>query len=371
MTARKTAFYFDEHCLWHTTGTHALILPVGGWVQPPAAAGHAESPETKRRLKNLMDVSGLTQGLAVSSAPMASEEDLLRVHPATYLERFQTLSAQGCGELGPFAPVGPGSYEIARRSAGLACAAVEAVLQGEVDNAYSLSRPPGHHCLPDQAMGFCFLANIPIAIERAKARFGIGRVAVLDWDVHHGNGTQHIYYDRPDVLTISIHQHGCFPAGYGGASDRGEGAGEGYNLNVPLLPGGGQDAYEYAMDRVVVPALDRFRPELILVACGFDANAVDPLARMLAHSGTFRMLTQRVMDVADRHCEGRLVLVHEGGYSEAYVPFCGHAVIEQLAGIRTEVEDPMLAFIEQQQPTEPARLLQRELIDRQADDLGF
>lgn len=165
---RRTAFFFDELCLWHAAGPHALTLPVGGWVQPPAAAGHAESPETKRRLKSLLDVSGLTARLQLRSAPPASDEDLLRVHPAHYLERFKALSDAGGGSLGQDAPIGPGSYEIARLSAGLAIAALDAVLAGEADNAYSLSRPPGHHCLPDQAMGFCFFANIAVAIEAAK-----------------------------------------------------------------------------------------------------------------------------------------------------------------------------------------------------------
>lgn len=368
---RRTAFFFDELCLWHSASQHALILPVGGWVQPPAAAGHAESPETKRRLKNLMDVSGLTRQLDLRTAAPASEEDLLRVHPAHYLQRFKALSDAGGGLLGDHAPIGPGSYEIAKLSAGLAIAAVDAVLHGEADNAYALSRPPGHHCLADQAMGFCFLANIPLAIEAARARHGIERVAVIDWDVHHGNGTQSIYYERPDVLTISLHQEGCFPAGYGGAEDRGAGAGEGCNLNIPLLPGGGHDAYLYAFERLVVPALERFRPQLIVVACGYDANAVDPLARMLAHSGTFREMTARLRQVAERLAEGRLVLVHEGGYSEAYVPFCGQAVIEALAGVSTAVQDPLLGFIEQQQPNAEVRALQHRLLDRQAEDWGL
>ncbi|HEY6610152.1 MAG TPA: class II histone deacetylase, partial [Pseudomonas sp.] len=174
--SRRTAFFFDELCLWHSASQHALILPVGGWVQPPAAAGHAESPETKRRLKNLMDVSGLTRQLDLHSAAPASDEDLLRVHPPHYLQRFKALSDAGGGLLGDHAPIGPGSYEIAKLSAGLAIAAVDAVLHGEADNAYALSRPPGHHCLADQAMGFCVLANIPLAIEAARARHGIERV---------------------------------------------------------------------------------------------------------------------------------------------------------------------------------------------------
>jgi len=360
---RKTAFFFDELSLWHSAGLHALTLPVGGWVQPPAAAGHAESPETKRRLKSLLDVSGLTRHLQVRSATAASEEDLLRVHSAEYLQRFRALSEAGGGELGPQAPIGPGSYEIARLSAGLAIAAVDAVLGGEADNAYSLSRPPGHHCLADGAMGFCFLANIAIAIEAAKARRGLGKVAVIDWDVHHGNGTQSIFEERGDVLTLSLHQDGCFPPGYSGEQDRGRGAGLGANINIPLLPGSGHDAYLHALQRIVIPALERFEPELIIVACGYDANAVDPLARMLLHSDSFRAMTRQVREAAERLCQGRLVLVHEGGYSEAYVPFCGLATVEELAGVRTAVTDPMLEFVQLQQPNPGFQAFQRQLID--------
>ncbi|MGP9498275.1 class II histone deacetylase [Halomonas sp. AOP43-D1-4] len=348
--SRRTAFFFDEHCLWHSAGQYALTLPVGGWVQPPAAGGLAESPETKRRLKNLMDVSGLTDALKVRSASPATNEQLLRVHPQSYLDRFRAMSDAGGGELGDHAPIGPGSYDIARLSAGLAIGAVAAVMNGEVDNAYALSRPPGHHCLPDQAMGFCFLANIAIAVEESKVRFGVERVAVLDWDVHHGNGTQEIFYERDDVLTISMHQDGCFPPGYGGLHDRGHGAGEGYNLNIPLPPGSGADAYRQAMVEIVIPALERYQPQLILVACGYDANAVDPLARMLLSSEAFRDMTRQVREAAERLCEGRLVMVHEGGYSEAYVPFCGHAVIEALSDVITNVVDPMQDFIALQQP---------------------
>ncbi|EPL15951.1 class II histone deacetylase [Pseudomonas sp. CF161] len=365
---RKTAFFFDELSLWHSAGPHALTLPVGGWVQPPAAAGHAESPETKRRLKSLLDVSGLTRQLHVQSANPASEEDLLRVHTPGYLQRFKALSDAGGGELGPQAPIGPGSYEIAKLSAGLAMAAVDRVLAGESDNAYSLSRPPGHHCLADDAMGFCFLANIAIAIEAAKARRGLGKVAVIDWDVHHGNGTQSIFEARGDVLTISLHQDGCFPPGYSGEEDRGRGPGLGANLNIPLPPGSGHQAYLQAMQRLVIPALERFEPELIIVACGYDANAVDPLARMLLHSDSFRSMTRLLRQTAEHLCQGRLVLVHEGGYSEAYVPFCGLAVIEELAGIRTAVSDPMLEFVQMQQPTAAFLAFQQQWVERQAAD---
>jgi len=278
--SRRTAFFSEELCFWHTGGLHALTLPVGGWVQPPAAAGYAESPESKRRMKNLIEVSGLGKHLAWCGADAASEEDIRRIHPAHYLEQFKAVSDAGGGHFGAEAFVGPGSYEIAKLSTGLTLSAVDAVLRGEFDNAYALSRPPGHHCLHDQAMGFCFLSNISIAIEAAKARRGLGKVAVVDWDVHHGNGTQKIFESRDDVLTISLHQENCFPPGYSGVDERGTGAGCGYNLNIPLPAGSGHAAYLHAMNEIVIPALDAFAPELIIIACGFDANAVDPLARM-------------------------------------------------------------------------------------------
>ncbi len=371
MTA-PTAFFHDEKCLWHcTAGGFSLIAHVGGWVQPPASMGLAESPDSKRRIVSLMQVSGLAAKLNLKSAPMATEEDLLRVHPQSYLEKFKAASDAGGGELGPYAPFGQGSYEIAKLSAGLALHAVDGVLSGQYRNAYSMSRPPGHHCLADSPMGFCLLANIPIAIEAAKKKHGVQRVVVLDWDVHHGNGTQSIFYGRDDVLTISLHQEGCFPPGYSGVEDRGEGKGQGFNINVPLLPGGGHDAYQYAMERVVIPAINRYKPDLIVVASGFDANLVDPLARMLLHSESFRMLTRQVMELADAHCNGRLVVVHEGGYAESAVPFCGHAVVETLVGANMGVEDPYLELGQAWQVNARQAAFQRGLIDEMAMQFGY
>ncbi|MCB1745642.1 MAG: class II histone deacetylase [Gammaproteobacteria bacterium] len=363
----RTAFFHDERCLWHSTaGLFALVAPVGGWVQPPAGAGLAESPESKRRAVSLLQVSGLAEKVDFRSAPLADEEDLLRVHPADYLEKFKALSDAGGGELGPFAPFGPGSYEIAKVSAGLAIAAVDTVVAGQYRNAYSMSRPPSHHCLPDQPMGFCLLANISIAIEAAKAKHGVERVVVLDWDVHHGNGTQAVFYERDDVFTISLHQENCFPPGYSGAEERGKGRGEGFNMNIPLLPGGGDAGHRYAMQRMVLPAIERYRPDLIVIASGYDANGVDPLARMLLHSESFRWLTHEVMALADKHCDGRLVVVHEGGYAESYVPFCVHAVVEAMSGERTDVVDPMLEMFQAWQPNARFEALQREMIDEMA-----
>lgn len=358
-----TGFLWDERCFWHSAGEHALFLPVGGWVQPPAAAGHAESPESKRRLKSLLDVAGLAARLQTGSAEPATMDNLLRVHTRGYLEAFRALSADRGGELGEEGRFGRGGFDIACVSAGLAMRAVDEVLTGRWQNAYSLSRPPGHHCLPDRSMGFCLLANIAIAIEAAKARHGLERVAVIDWDVHHGNGTQAIFYDRPDVLTISLHQERCYPTDTGFAEERGQGAGTGANINIPLLPGGGHRSYVRAVERIVLPALERFRPELVIIACGLDANGVDPLARMLATSETFRAMTRLVRQAAGALCGGRVVAVHEGGYAEVAVPFCGLAVIEELSGHRTEVEDPFLPLLTAQQPPEAFDRLEEERLE--------
>lgn len=365
MKTLKTGFYFDEKCMWHIGQLHAGTFPVGGWVQPPNASGLAESPDTKRRLRSLLDASGLLAQLDQRTAPLASEEDLLRVHPLDYLDRFKRLSDGGGGDMGDQATFGPGGYEIARQSAGLAIAGLDAVLSGEIANAYILSRPPGHHCLKDFGMGFCMLANVAVAVETAIAKHKLSRVAVLDWDVHHGNGTEAIFLDRPDVLTISVHQENCFPVNSGAARLRGTGPGEGCNLNVPLLPGGGDQAYRDAFELMVMPALRRYQPELIVVASGLDANCLDPLARMMLFSESFRWMMAEVMEVADECCDGRIAVIHEGGYSESYVPFCGHALIEQLAGIRTEVVDPMLEFARMQQPNAAFQAFQRELLMQQ------
>jgi acetoin utilization deacetylase AcuC-like enzyme len=339
-------------------------------MQPMTTPRLAESTESRRRMLSLIRVSGLEQRMHVQGAEPATEEALRRIHTAAYLDGFRALSEDGGGELGDAAPFGARGYETAALSAGLAIAAVDAVVAGRVTNAYALTHPAGHHCLADRSMGFCLLANIPVAIEHARRLHGVSRIAVIDWDVHHGSGTQSIYYDRDDVLTISIHQEGCFPPGYGGARDRGEGAGEAMNINVPLLPGGGHDAWLYAMDRIVVPAVKRFRPELIVVASGLNGVGLDPLSRMLLHSETYRALTQRALELAQGLCDGRLVVVHEGGFSESAVPFCGHAIVETLAGADLGVEDPFLDLIRAWQPNERSQAFQRALIDEMAASFG-
>jgi len=305
---------------------------------------HAENPDTKRRLKGLLEVSGLLARLERIEPRMASEHEILRVHTREYVERVKKLSAENGGDAGALTPFGPGSYEIALLSAGGTLAATDAVLDGRVRNVYALVRPPGHHAESDLGMGFCIFSNVAIAVKHAREQRGLSRVAVVDWDVHQGNGTESAFLRDPSVLTISLHQDNYFPAGRGFFEHDGEGAGKGFNLNLPLPPGSGHGAYVAAFERVVVPALRRFRPEAIFVASGFDGGAMDPLGRMLATSATFRALAQSLLAAADELCGGRLILSHEGGYSTAHVPFCWLAVIEELSGIRTGVADPFLEF---------------------------
>ncbi|WP_299873215.1 class II histone deacetylase [uncultured Sulfitobacter sp.] len=364
-----TGFYWDEKCFWHGGGDYALTFPLGGNVQPLVSGGLPESPETKRRLKNLMDVTGLLSELDVRTAAEASRSDLERVHPASYLDAFKSLSDDKGGELGHHAPFLHGGYEIAALSAGMALAAVEAVATGALDNAYSLSRPPGHHCLPNDPNGFCLFNNIAVAIEAAQAKGLVKRVAVLDWDVHHGNGTEAIYYDRDDVLTISVHQDRNYPLDTGAIADRGRGAGAGYNINVPLPAGSGHTAYMHVMERIVTPALNAFKPDMIIVACGFDAAMFDPLSSMMATARTFKEMTAHIKADAQRLCDGKLVLTHEGGYSEAYVPFCGHATIATLAGSQTDAPDPVAEVVAHRQPAGEMDAFLRASIDRMAAQL--
>ena len=359
-----TGFFHDERCLWHGGGNYAQMAPVGGLVQPIAGGGGLpEDPETKRRLVNLMRVTGLIDAVAPRSAAPLSRADLLRIHPAAYLDAFAAASDAGGGELGPRAPFGPGGYEIAALSAGLVAEAVRAVASGKISNAYALSRPPGHHCLPDRPNGFCLLANIPLAIERARAEGLAARVAVLDWDVHHGNGTEAIYLRDPDILTVSIHQERNYPLDTGEFAQRGEGPGLGANLNVPLPPGSGHATYLEAMERLALPAIRAHRPDLIVVACGYDAGALDPLGRMLATAETFAQMTAMAMALAAETCGGRLVLAHEGGYSEVSVPFCAHAVIARLSGSDVAAPDPFAATFAARQPGADFEAFARTRID--------
>ncbi len=340
---RRTGFLFHELYMWHDTGHAALWHRPGLTVQP---GEHGENAETKRRMRNLMDVAGILEDLVDVRPVMASEEDILRVHTRDYVERIREMSAGQGGDAGEATPFGHGSYEIACLSAGGTIAMVEAALRGDIDNGYALVRPPGHHAEPDIGRGFCIFGNVGVAIEHARHHHEVERCAVVDWDVHHGNGTQRIFWEDRDVLAISIHQDNWYPADSGHIHETGEGAGKGATINVPLPPGSGRDAYIGVFERVVAPALRRFRPQLIIVASGFDGSIYDPLGRMMVTSSTYRQMTSIMLDLADELTGGTLIASHEGGYSAAYVPYCGLTVMEELSGISSTIEDPFAQYVD-------------------------
>ena len=331
MTA--TGFVCDERYFWVEQGP---AVPLGRFDQPLEAW---DSPEGKRRMLNLLDTSGLLAQLTPIPARMASEDELTRFHTADYVARVKELSEGDGGSVGEQAIVTPGSYDILALAAGGCMAAVDGVLGGDVQNAFAFVRPAGHHAERDRGRGFCIFGNTALAVMHARAGHGLGRVAVVDWDVHHGNGTQSAFYDNADVLTISIHQDRRYPQDSGGMEETGAGDGVGANINVPLPAGSGHGAYVETLAEVVMPALRAFQPELIVIASGFDANGFDPLGRMMCHSETYREMTVAIMGLAGDVCEGRLVVCQEGGYSPGYMPYCCLAVVETLSGIRTEVED--------------------------------
>src|SRR5579862_5444686 len=374
MTAgSRTGLVWHELFMWHDTSPMAGMLQSGrGIIEPDEST---ESPATKRRIKNLLDVAGVTEHLVPIKPRAASEEELAAVHDSRYIAAIRAMSAKSGGDarmdqaIGE-TPFGPGGFEIAALAAGGVMAAVDAVMAGTVRNAYALVRPPGHHAEARHGFGFCIFNNGAVAARHAQRAHGLRRIAIVDWDAHHGNGAQHIFWTDPYVLTISIHQDSAFPPGSGPITDVGEGNGTGYNLNIPLPPGSGTGAYLAAFERVIVPALRRFGPEVIIVPCGFDAGCFDPMSRMMLHSDCFRAMTHFVQAAAEELCSGRLVLCHEGGYHKASVPFFGLAVIEQLSGIRSGMMDPFLYMIEKYpfqelQPHQDAILRQAEkLVER-------
>jgi acetoin utilization deacetylase AcuC-like enzyme len=340
-----TGYAYHEIFGWHDTSSYAGVFP------PNPAAGlqpfvHMENAETKRRIHELVVVSGLIDHLVRIAPRRATDEEILRIHTADHLARIESesLLPKG-GDAGDgISPFGQGGIDIARLAAGAVIECLDAVLDGRVDNAYALVRPPGHHAIPSSGMGFCIFGNVAIAVAHARAVRGVERIAVVDWDVHHGNGTQAAFYGDPEVLTISIHQDNVFPPNSGHLDERGEGDGVGFALNVPLPPGTGDGGYVHVMDQVVVPAVRAFAPELILVACGFDAGVMDPLARQMVTSAGFRTLTERLLAAAAETCGGRVVMSHEGGYSPVYVPFCGLAVLEAMSGQKV-LDDPFLPLV--------------------------
>jgi len=269
----------------------------------------------------------------------ATLEQLTRVHPARFVEALERLMAEAPGYI-DYAPtyITPESFECARLAAGGVVRAVDAVLEGEAENAFALVRPPGHHATPAQAMGFCLFSNVAIAARHAQAR-GCGKVMIVDFDVHHGNGTQAAFYADPSVLFISLHQQGIYPL-TGEADETGEGAGQGYTLNIPLPANAGDAAAEHVYAQIIGPAAERFRPDFLLVSAGYDGHWRDPLASLQFTTTGFFHQVRALRALAQRHCGGKLVLALEGGYDREALAASVVASLHALLG-HDSAPDPL------------------------------
>ena len=287
---------------------------------------------------DLVERSALGSRLARIAPLLAPDEALLAVHTAAYLRRLRVASAGGPWD-GEYAPVTSATWEAARLTVGGVLAAVDAVLDGGVQRALVHARPAGHHAEPDRAIASTYLNNVACGVEHARAR-GVERVAIIDWDVHVANGAERIFWDRDDVLAISLHQQDWYPAHAGDVRATGGSGAQGSTVNVPLPPATTDAGYLLAFDEIVMPIVRRFRPDLIVVAAGQDPSVFDPTGRMMVSAAGFRALAERVADLADELTGGRLVVSTEGGYSPIYNPFCLLAVLEGLAGESAGIPDP-------------------------------
>ncbi|PZO78932.1 MAG: acetoin utilization protein [Mesorhizobium amorphae] len=281
-------------------------LDFQGHQNPP---GHPERPERARAIAAALDDESFA-GLDRQEAPLGTVEQAALAHPGEYVEAIRAaVPASGLARLDPDTTVGPGSWEAAIRGVGGAVAAVDDVFANGFANVFVASRPPGHHAERTTAMGFCLFNNAAIAARHAQRRHGAERVAVVDWDVHHGNGTQDIFWSDPSVLYASTHQMPHYP-GTGAASE----TGAGNIVNAPLHAGDGGDAFREAFESRILPALEAFRPDLVVISAGFDAHARDPLGGLMLDEEDFSWATGKLMDLADAHAGGRLVSILEGGY---------------------------------------------------------
>lgn len=327
---------------WHDAGPCAGMLPLGPDIQPYT---HIESPESKRRIESLLAVNGLLDKFQRLTPRPATAEELMLVHSEAHLVHIEHLASSNGGEAGVYAPVSYHSAQAAQLAAGAAITAVEAALKHSPNSSYCLVRPPGHHAEPDRAMAFCLYNNMGIA-ARVAQRMGCEKIVILDWDVHHGNGIQKIFYTDPQILYISIHQEGLFPPMSGLIHELGSGPGKGYNINIPLPAGSGHGAFVATMEQIVRPVIEQYDPDLILIAAGQDSAGFDPMGNLLAHSETFRYMTRAMVALAEKHCSGRLVAIHEGGYNPCHVPFLVRAIVTEMAGL-PPLHDPFLTHLQE------------------------
>jgi len=301
--------------------------------------GHPENRERLRSTWGLLQADGILAALLETPCTPASDEQLLRVHSRRHLSTV-ALAAQRNAHLDADTYVGSDSEQAARLAAGGLCNVVAAVLSGQADNGFALVRPPGHHATPERGMGFCLYNNVAIAARAAQVEHGAERVLIVDFDVHHGNGTQDAFYEDGSVLFFSTHQYPYYP-GSGHWRETGRGAGAGATINVPFPAGVGDLGYAAAFDQVLAPLARRFQPQLILVSAGYDAHWNDPLASMQLSIPGYAALVQGLLASASELCQGRIVFTLEGGY---HLDVLAHAVLttlRQLSGQEQPISDPL------------------------------
>ena len=316
---------------------------------------HPERPERLSAILDHLDASGLRERMVQLAARDATDDEILAVHERRVLDVQADIAGRGGGLTDPDTYITPSSPAAARRAAGAALVALEAVLAGDVTSAFAAVRPPGHHATRETMMGFCLLNNVAIAataaLEGVAGRAGLERVAIVDWDVHHGNGTQAIFDADPRLLYFSTHAAPFYP-GTGDHRDVGTGGAVGTKINVPLPHGAGDGALLAAYERVALPALERFRPRIVFVSCGWDAHARDPLAPLNVTTTGYTQVARMVLDAAVALCAGRVVVALEGGYDPHALAWCAGALCELLLG-EEPAPDPEPAFADGAAPPEP------------------
>lgn len=290
---------------------------------------HVEiSDRLEKVISSLKQTRLLSRLTPIASRP-ATIRELSRVHFPEHIQFIQSIASKGGGAIDPDTILSSGSFEAALYAAGGTIRAMEEVLDGSVDYAFALVRPPGHHATPHQAMGFCLFNNVSIAASHALSRYGLERLAIIDFDVHHGNGTQEVFYYNPQVLYVSVHQDPLFP-GTGHIEETGFGQAAGTKVNIPLPPGCGDAEYQTAFEKIVIPVVERFQPQLILVSAGFDLHWADDISSMYLSTTGIVNLVKILKTLADRVCQNRLAIVLEGGYHQTALTNSIKATFEML-----------------------------------------
>lgn len=293
---------------------------------------HPERPERLKALMAHLEDVGLLTRLTSIEPRTAADRWITRVHSQDYLDELGEAVRNAPTQLDPDTPVSTESLRVAKLATGGVLAAIDAVMTGRIQNAFVAARPPGHHALRNRAMGFCLINHVAVAARYVRERYGLERVLVVDWDVHHGNGTQAIFYEDPSVLYFSTHQYPFYP-GTGQVSETGAGDGLKTTINVPLPAGSGDEEVIRAFEERLLPAADAFAPQFVLVSAGFDAHRDDPLAHLALTESGYRQITELVMTIAERHANGRVVSVLEGGYNLDALSRSVEAHVRALAGL--------------------------------------